>query len=355
MKNIYINGLSSISPQSNPEEGADFSLSNQYTSRFLTCIEPDYKQFINPIQIRRMSRIMKMGVSAGKMALADAGVELPDAIIVGTGLGCLDDTEKFLVQMIESNEMSSAPTSFISSTHNSVSAQIALQLKCLSYNFTYVHKGLSLISTIQDAIIKISGGDANSVLCGGIDEHVEVKFRHYDLLGWWKKEEVLNFQLYGSQTEGTISGEGAHFFVLSNAADSSTYCELSGIMQYHAQANASEISNQLYEFILSCDLLPGDIDLIISGVNGDIAADKYYHEVHHFINPQAGHIGFKHLCGTYYTADGFALWLGANILKTNSLPAETLPFSLPSGALKNILVYNHSFEQDHVMYLLKAI
>lgn len=355
MKNIYINGIASISPQSNWDHGGDFSLSNTYRSRFLTCVEPDYKQFINPIQIRRMSRIMKMGVSAGKMALADAAMELPDAIIVGTGLGCLDDTEKFLVQMIESNEMSSAPTSFISSTHNSVSGQIALQLKCLSYNFTYVHKGLSLMSSLQDAMIKLTIGNAKHVLCGGIDEHVDVKFRHYDLLGWWKKEEISNVQLYNSKTQGTISGEGAQFFVLSNEPSPASYCRLAGIRQYHSSASASEMANQIYEFMLSCDLLPGDIDLIISGVNGDVKTDAYFHEVHRLVNPVAGHTGFKHLCGTYYTADGFALWLGANVLKSGSMPAETLPFSLPQGTIRNILVYNQFFGQDHVMYLLQAI
>ena len=53
---------------------------------------------------------------------------MPDAIITGTGLGCLEDTEKFLTAMVTNKEEFLTPTSFIQSTHNTVSAQIALLL-----------------------------------------------------------------------------------------------------------------------------------------------------------------------------------------------------------------------------------
>ena len=63
MIRAYITGIAAISPQ-NSFESDDF-LDNPvfYNDNFLTAIDADYKQYINPVQIRRMSRVMKTGLS----------------------------------------------------------------------------------------------------------------------------------------------------------------------------------------------------------------------------------------------------------------------------------------------------
>ena len=59
----------------------------EYNSIRLSCIEPDYKDFIDPKMIRRMSRIIKMGVAAAIDCLQQAGVKarmpsLPEPLMV---------------------------------------------------------------------------------------------------------------------------------------------------------------------------------------------------------------------------------------------------------------------------------
>ena len=75
-----------------------------------------------------MSNIIKMGISTSLKALDIAEIQMPGAIIIGTGIGCIYDTAKFLNQLIENEEDLLNPTSFIQSTHNSVAGQLAGQI-----------------------------------------------------------------------------------------------------------------------------------------------------------------------------------------------------------------------------------
>ncbi len=91
---VYINGIGNISPQQTWDnskflEELEFSEDNR-----LLCVEPVYKEYISPIRLRRMSRVIKQGITSALIALKDAEVENPGAIITGTGWGCLVDTEK---------------------------------------------------------------------------------------------------------------------------------------------------------------------------------------------------------------------------------------------------------------------
>jgi 3-oxoacyl-(acyl-carrier-protein) synthase len=90
-----------------------------------------------------MSKILKMGVASGTLALREAGITAPDGIITGTGYGCLEDTGTFLTKMIEGRETALNPTPFIQSTHNTIGSQIALLLQCQGYNQTYTQRAFS--------------------------------------------------------------------------------------------------------------------------------------------------------------------------------------------------------------------
>src|SRR5690606_5551866 len=116
-------------------------------------VDPDYKQWIDVKQIRRMSRVVKMGVAAANLSLEAAGLTAPDAIITGTAYGCLDDTGVFLKKMVEQQEEMLTPTAFIQSTHNTVAGQIALLLQCHGYNNTFVNRGFSFENALLDAMM----------------------------------------------------------------------------------------------------------------------------------------------------------------------------------------------------------
>ena len=61
---LYIKGMGNISPQETWGEESLFTPVG-YDGDRLTCVEPEYSKWIDPRQLRRMSRVIKMGVAAG--------------------------------------------------------------------------------------------------------------------------------------------------------------------------------------------------------------------------------------------------------------------------------------------------
>src|SRR5690348_12102657 len=146
MKGImYINGMGAVLPEVKPEGNNLIGVA----------AEPDYTGYINPNQIRRMSRMVRMGLWAGKRCLQDASVEIPDAIITSTAYGANEDTEKFL-RSISDNGSTGSPTSFIQSTHNVLGGQLALLLGCRGYNMTYTQGEFSFESGLIDSQLLLS-------------------------------------------------------------------------------------------------------------------------------------------------------------------------------------------------------
>ena len=173
-------------------------------------VEPDYKEWIDVKLIRRMSRIIRMGVAAAMACIKHSGVAQPDAIITGTAYGCLEDTGLFLSRMNEQNEEMLSPTSFIQSTHNTVGAQIALILQNHNYNNTFVHRGFSFESALMDVSLLAAENENHHLLVGAVDEITDHSFNILSRFGLYKKNAGTD--LYDYHEKGTVAGEGAVFF-----------------------------------------------------------------------------------------------------------------------------------------------
>ena len=96
MHPVYILSAAVVSPQQHYEDTGFLDDLHNTTDGMLFVQEPNYRKYINPVAIRRMSKLLKMGISAGMNALERAGIQQPDAIIAGTGRGSMVDTEQFL-------------------------------------------------------------------------------------------------------------------------------------------------------------------------------------------------------------------------------------------------------------------
>ncbi|MFH1159910.1 MAG: beta-ketoacyl synthase N-terminal-like domain-containing protein [bacterium] len=351
VKKAYINGLGCVSPQSTFDNRLFLNEPVSVESNRLKALDPNYKDFVPPEMVRRMGRIIKMGVAAAKICLADAGYRMPDKIITGTGLGCIEDTEKFLGNMIRNKEEFLTPTSFIQSTHNTVSAQIALLIKCHGYNFTYVHRGFSFETAMFDSLMQISSGNAKTLLLGCADELTNNSFQIQYRLGLWKRKPVNNLQLYVDKTRGTIAGEGASFFLLETEKSPSAYATLQDCSMLFQPEHREEIYGWIWGFLKENQLETGDIDLFLCGMNGDPKGDQIYQDVISSLFQDVPIAFFKHLCGEYHTATGFATWLAAKALREQVVPAAAFPSRKPN-ALRTILIYNHHRGINHSLILL---
>ncbi len=130
----------------------------------------EIRQFVSPIEARRLCTILKSSLLASLKALQQAGIACPDAIITATARGCLANSEKMLVQMVEEGEGNVKPTYFMQSTHNTIGSTIAIKTKCHGYNMTYTQGSNSLAMAMEDARMLIASGQCKTVLVGYHDE-----------------------------------------------------------------------------------------------------------------------------------------------------------------------------------------
>jgi hypothetical protein len=320
---IYINGVGVISPHSIHFEEENLKINS---SERLCCIEPDYKLYFDPKQLRRMSRIVKLGSTASLMALKDAGLEKPEAIVVGTGFGCLEDTTLFLKKLIVNQEETLNPTPFIFSTHNTIAAQIGIQLNTKGYNSTYSHRDISFESALLDSMLILNEQEVKHVLVGGIDELTEDSFKILKQIGYYAQNET--------------AGEGSCFFLLQPMKEKSSYAELKSVNVFSNTDKHSfikKVKSLLNQYQIS------NIDLLIVGKQQDSIAPSfqlfsYIFEIHQNIHT------LQHLSGKYATSSSFAFATALDILKNKKLSNE--PF--------NVLIYNHYGINNHSTILLSS-
>ncbi len=232
---------------------------------------PDYKAFVSPAQIRRMSNVLKMGVATGVEALRRAGDAEADAIIVGTGLGCIQDTLKFVGAMYGSSEGTQSPTAFIQSTHNSIAGQLALLLGNRNYNMTHTQGNLSLAYALLDARLLLAEDDAQQVLVGAIDEMTVDEKAMITALA-----EKFHHTL-------PVLGEGSAFFHVSTEPKAQTVAQVGRIEMVHDGQH-----DRLKELFI-------DADLILTNSSNALGV--------------APNVCYTDLCGEYFTAQGFGMWL----------------------------------------------
>ncbi|SHN77720.1 beta-ketoacyl synthase N-terminal-like domain-containing protein [Chitinophaga sp. CF418] len=351
---IYIQGTGCVSPQETAAGNTFPAAVLPWEGPRLKAWEPDYKQWIDVKLIRRMSRVIKMGVAAAKLSLQEAGVEVPDAIITGTAYGCLDDTGVFLSKMINQQEEMLTPTAFIQSTHNTVAGQIALMLGCHAYNNTFVHKAFSFESALLDSIMILREGRSSSILAGAMDELTNHSFNILSRFDLYKKEPVTYEQLLKSSTHGTVAGEGAACFALGTEKGPNTKAKLTGLTTLYKPVGKAEISPDITSFLAAHNCSQEEVSLVITGRNGDASGDEWYEYVENTLFAGKPVAGFKHLCGEYPTAASFGMWLGNRILAEQQVPADVLLKGKVPEQIKKVLIYNHHKQTHHSLILLTA-
>ncbi len=350
---MYIRATGNISPQKTFGHQPLVDVV-AYSSNRLACIEPDYKDFIDPKQIRRMSRIIRMGVAAAMECLQEADIKIPAAIVTGTAYGCLEDTNSFLSKMVEFNEELLTPTAFIQSTHNTIGAQIGLMLQCNNYNNAFVHRGFSFESALLDGMMLLKENEATNVLIGAIDEITNTSHAILNRMGLYKQGPVSNLDIYNTKTKGTIAGEGAAFFLLANDPSTTDYAKLDGLHTFYKPDGIDEIEKQIVSFIERQSISMKDIDLIITGKNGDATGDEVYEQLAHTVFNNKDSINYKYLCGEYPTAAAFAMWLAANIVRSGKVPQALNYTGSEEKKIKRVLIYNHYQGIHHSLSLLSA-
>lgn len=361
MKACYINSVGCISAQETFKNTVFLEEPIIQDANTLPIVKPNYKEYIDRRASRRMAKVVKMGVVAATISLQEAAVEQPDAILTGSGLGCVADSEKFLENILDNDEQYLTPTAFIQSTHNTVGAQIALGLKCLAYNLTYVHGSVSFESALIDALLLIQEAEETeikNILVGGVEEMAEYTTNLYQLVEHVKSDKVNTLELFNSTSKGAVFGEGAQFFMLSNQPQDNTYAQLKGI-EIISRLDASQLETRIISFLNTHQLALADIDAVVLGKNGDVEFDHFYQQLESGIFKNSITLYYKHLSGEYMTASAFGFWVAAKILKTQQIPAILTTNHQPpvsnNISYQRILLYNQYRGENHSLVLLTTV
>ena len=200
------------------------------------------RDHVKPTLLRRMDRCSQMIVSATRMALADAALELAGSaaesagVVVGTAFGNLSESEDFLRGLFAKGPALANPLTFPNLVLNAPTGYVAIDLGLRGPNLTVVRGEASGESALALAYDTIATGQADVLIAGGGDELAPVLARIYadlDLLSPSDGGGTAWSSPFDRGRNGFVMGEGAAMLVLETRAHAAArgarvYAELAG-------------------------------------------------------------------------------------------------------------------------------
>lgn len=307
---VFIKAATQISMQQ-PLSEAWMTAPVEHTEPYVRSLDPNFRDWLNPLESRRMGKILKRALVTAQKVMHDSGVQQPDAVITGTGLGCIENTELFLDQLCREGEEMLKPTYFMQSTHNTISSLISIHDHLHGYNTTYSHKSVSFDSALLDAFTQLRLGDIRTALVTGNDEMTPSYFN------------ILQRAGYVGQPGQVAAGETSVAMMLTTDP-AGALCEI------------EEVSMSVRG--VQQPLAPAD--LLVLGTNGVPQNDQLYREVAQQM-PGVETFEYKRLFGESYTVSGLGIYAAAHLLS--------------QGRAGRVLFVNHSDNLNVTFVTLKTV
>ena len=284
-------------------------------------VAPDYSAFIPVMERRRMSEILKMAITCAIDCLEQAGITQPEAIIVGTSLGCSHNTKHFLDNIIAANGGLISPTPFILSTHNSIAGQISIRLKNHRYNMTHTQNSLSFEQALIDGMLCLNDGSKN-ILVGAADE------LENDLYNMTARLETMDINFVC----------GASFFTIS--AENTTAQSIN-LVDVGSFGLVPSIADSIADFLQSNTQTAADIDLVLYAHSHPKTV-----QVLEAIFDSRKLFDYQIISGTYFTNSAFAMHYSIDVLQQENHP-------LFGQKINKVLICNNLIPENLGLILLE--
>lgn len=273
----------------------------RYYAKYVRSQEPDVREYVSAGEARRMCRLLRRVVATSLTALADAGIEVPDAVVTGTGMGCMENSEKFLTDLCVNGESLLKPTLFMQSTHNTIGSLIGILLKAHGYNTTYSNGSLSFVSALLDAWLQLREGAVENALVGAHDETTLIM------------AEAMTM----------------HNPVASFMSETSVSMVLSAVP--HACGDP-EITRVELRDGLTPAYVAGTIDkdkpaIVVAGCGGYLADEPFYEELLRLVPEDVAVVEYKNIFGENFSSSAMGLYVGYSIMRYGTMP----PFMIRRG------------------------
>lgn len=307
---VYIKTATQISMQQ-PLSEEWITAPVEHTEPYVRSLDPNFRDWLNPLESRRMGKIMRRALVTAQKVMRDSGIQQPDAVITGTGLGCIENTELFLDQLCREGEEMLKPTYFMQSTHNTISSLISIHDHLHGYNTTYSHKSVSFDSAFLDAYTQLLLGDIHTALVTGNDEMTPTYF------------SILQRAGYVGQPGQVAAGEASVAMMLTTDP-TDALCEVEEVRMS----------------VKDIQLPSSPVDLLVLGTNGVPQNDSLYQKVAQQL-PEVETFEYKRLFGECYTVSGIGVYAAAHLIG--------------KGRANRILFVNHSDNLDVTYITLKKL
>ena len=320
----------------------------EYEVPFTRSIDPSFKEYVSPIEARRMGRILKRALATSREALKEAGYDSVDAIMTGTGFGCIENTEFFLDALSNEGEQLLKPTYFMQSTHNTISSLVAIQTKNYNYNASYAHKGISFDSALHDAWLQFRLGKIDSALVGCHDEMTETFHRIMKRGGVMGQDDERCGEVAVSVV---LSREKS---ALRQAQGPQPLCRLTGLKLLH-QPSMNDLMDAVTTMLQSAQKSLADVDYVLTGISGNHPSDAAYLAEAKTLFGDKPLLKYKHLFGENFTASGLGFYVAAQCLKAGRVPARLFVNADEANDKQPacLLLFNRSDGKDYTLTLIE--
>lgn len=341
MKKIFVSGIEQISIQK--------PLSEEWMKRPISPSKPlaraeelNYKEYFKPLETRRYGKLIKRAIVTSEAVIRLSGVKDVDAIITGTGMGSIQDTEDFFMSMGSDSERMPNPSFFMQSTHNTIGSTLAIRTKNHCYNTTYSDRGVSFDHALYDAYLQICLGNIRHALVGSHDECTPSFFK------------IMSKTSYIGVNTKVSFGEASVSLILSDEENGGLCC-LSG-MKVLYKPTIERLSFALDEMLDEADIKKTDITAVVTGINGNPANDQYYAECCDCIFVDKTLLHYKHLFGEGFSASGLGFYVAVKCLQRGFVPSFICyRGSAVNGSPRHLVLLNHSDGKKYSLILLSSI
>ncbi len=183
------------------------------------------EEYIDPKQVRRMSRASQFAVGAAKQAVQDAELCFEEqnpriGVLLGTGTSSFPDTEAAAQTLFTRGPMRISPFFAPISLANAPAGQVAMTFKAHGYNGTIVTACAAGTQAIGEAFEVIRRGEADVMLAGGTEAPIcrlgLAAFCVMRVMSTRNEEPQKASRPFDKNRDGFVPAEGAAILVLES-------------------------------------------------------------------------------------------------------------------------------------------
>jgi 3-oxoacyl-[acyl-carrier-protein] synthase I len=257
---------------------------------------------LTPNQRRRLSRMVQMALIAARRSHAlDSSQRL--AVVMGTGLGCLEEGAVFIENFISNDGRAPMPSRFSGSVHNAAAAQVAIDLGAHAMNSAPTAGEITFECALWQGLHQLATDEADAALVGAVDE--------------LNKYPLSIGKRWGHWTEETRPGEGAMVARLTRTERAVAPLARVTTVRLGRYRRPFDAEREADWIATAVDLTA--VDVVLSGAKGWPALDAKYAAVVAALSAHAGrtleHQTYKQLCGEFHAASAFGFSVAVELVR----------------------------------------